>query len=248
MTSSGVVQLSLVPQSDVQVAVAVPGVQGGTGQPVGNDYEIQYNLAGAFGSTSALKWNYVDNELDVVGDLNLDDGGTYTTTLQLVTPTANRAIYFPDASGTAALIPGASGQVAYNSGGALAASSSLTFNTTDGLRTTLRFGYAAGAGGTVTQATNKSTGVTLNKPAGQITMNNATLAAGAAVSFTLTNDRIDATDLLIVNHSSGGTAGAYVFDCRPGAGSCLITVRNITTGSLSEAVVISFAVLKSTAS
>lgn len=214
----------------------------------GSNTQVQFNDGGALAGSADLTWDDTAKELAVGGDINLDDGGTYSTSLQLVTPTADRTITFPDATGTLGLVPGASGQVVFNDSGALAASSSLTFNTTDGLRTTLRFGYAAGAGGTVTQATNKSTGVTLNKPAGQITMNNATLAAGAAVSFTLTNDRIDATDLLIVNHSSGGTAGAYVFGCRPGAGSCVITVRNITAGDLSEAVVIGFAVLKSTAS
>jgi hypothetical protein len=38
-------------------------------------------------------------------------------------------------------------------------------------------GYATGAGGPVTQLTSKSTGVTLGKVAGQITMNGAALAA-----------------------------------------------------------------------
>lgn len=39
-------------------------------------------------------------------------------------------------------------------------------------------GYQAGSGGAVMQATSKGTSVTLNKPSGQITMNNAALAAG----------------------------------------------------------------------
>ena len=65
-------------------------------------------------------------------------------------------------------------------------------------------------GGTVTQATNKSTAVTLNTLSGQITMNDAALAAAAEVSFTLTNSKIAATDVVIVNHSSAGTAGSYL--------------------------------------
>jgi len=64
---------------------------------------------------------------------------------------------------------------------------------------TAEIGYAASGQGTVTQATSKSTGVTLNKSAGQITMNNAALAAGAAVSFVLTNSTISANDTIIVN-------------------------------------------------
>ena len=62
-------------------------------------------------------------------------------------------------------------------------------------------------GGTVTQASNKSTGVTLNAESGQITMNGAALGAGAEVSFTVTNSKISSTDVVLVNHSSGGTAG-----------------------------------------
>ena len=105
-------------------------------------------------------------------------------------------------------------------------------------------GYATGSGGTVTQATNKATGVALNKPTGQITLNNAALAADTTVSFTLTNTVIEANDILVMNHISGGTAGSYLLNAQSAAGSASINVRNITTGSLSEAIVIAFAVIK----
>jgi hypothetical protein len=105
-------------------------------------------------------------------------------------------------------------------------------------------GYATGSGGVVTQATNKATGVTLNKPTGQITLNNAALAADTTVSFTLTNTVIEANDILVMNHISGGTAGSYLLNAQSAAGSASINVRNITTGSLSEAIVIAFAVIK----
>ena len=105
-------------------------------------------------------------------------------------------------------------------------------------------GYIAGEGGTVTQSTNKSTTVTLNKKCGQITMNGAALAAATTVSFTLTNSTIAATDLLVLNHVSGGTAGSYLLNAQAAAGSASINVRNITAGSLSEAIVIGFAVVK----
>jgi hypothetical protein len=65
-------------------------------------------------------------------------------------------------------------------------------------------GYVAGEGGTVTQATSKSTGVTLSKKCGQITMNAAALAADTTVTFTLTNTEVVATDIIILNHVSGG--------------------------------------------
>ena len=101
-----------------------------------------------------------------------------------------------------------------------------------------------GAGGTVTQATNKSTTVELDKASGAITMNNAALGAATIVSFTLTNSAIAATDVLILNHISGGTVGSYGLNAQCGAGSATINVRNNTAGSLSEAIVIQFVVIK----
>ena len=106
-----------------------------------------------------------------------------------------------------------------------------------------KVGYAAGAGGAVTQATSKSTGVSLSKQSGQITMNAAALAASTTVSFTLTNTIIEANDVLILNHVSAGTAGAYTLNAQVSAGSASINVRNVTLGSLSEAIVIQFIVI-----
>lgn len=110
---------------------------------------------------------------------------------------------------------------------------------------TAGFGYATGAGGTVTQNTNKSTGVTLNKATGEITMNGAALAGDTTVSFTLTNSALAVGDYLLVQHVSAGTVGAYKCEGVAAGGSGTITVRNITTGSLSEAIVLKFMVLKS---
>ena len=104
-------------------------------------------------------------------------------------------------------------------------------------------GYATGAQGAVTQATDKSTGVTLNKSSGQITMNGAALASVTNVTFTLTNNLLSAKDVLILNVTNG-TAGAYnCWVSSMGAGTATITLRNISGGSLSEAVVINFAII-----
>jgi hypothetical protein len=105
-------------------------------------------------------------------------------------------------------------------------------------------GYTAEASGTVTQLTDKSTGVTLNKSAGQITLNNAALANITNVSFTLTNSTISAKDVVILSVASGATAGAYnCWISSKTAGSCVITIRNLSGGSLGEAFVINFAVI-----
>jgi hypothetical protein len=70
----------------------------------------------------------VFESVEVDGDITLDDGGTYITTLQTVTPTANRTISFPDATGTIALVAGSSGQLLYNNAGVNAGTSTLTYD------------------------------------------------------------------------------------------------------------------------
>jgi len=107
-----------------------------------------------------------------------------------------------------------------------------------------QLGYTTAAQGTVTQATSKSTAVTLNKSAGQITMNNAALASNTAISFTLNNSYLSSNDIIITNISAGGTSGAYTtYVSSMTTGSAVITLRNMSAGSLSEAVVINFAIV-----
>jgi hypothetical protein len=108
------------------------------------------------------------------------------------------------------------------------------------------FGLTTGAGGTVTQLTNKGTGVTLSKSTGQITMNNATLNAAAAVNFLVTNTLCDANDFVALQ-VIGGVAGS-VLDYRvvavPAAGSFRIYVQNVSVNNLSDAIVIQYVLIK----
>jgi hypothetical protein len=258
------VQIAVIDQQDTQIALAVPGVQGATGATGATGPAGIPVVASGTEAAPAISFvsdpdtginNNAANQLALVaggqnvllvdangitaidGDIELDDGGTFTTTLQSVTATANRTISFPDATGTVALVAGSSGQVIYNNAG-VQAGGNLGYNATTGV-----FGYINGTG-TVTQATNKATGVTLNSPSGQITLNGDALAADTTVSFTLTNSSITANDILILNHLSAGTAGSYLLNAQADAGSASINVRNITAGSLSEAIVIGFAVIK----
>jgi hypothetical protein len=111
---------------------------------------------------------------------------------------------------------------------------------------TTSIGYPVGTGGTVTQLTSKSTGVTLDKITGQITMNNATLNRSSGVSFTLTNSFIGATDVVVANIASGATPTAYVLGVTViSAGSCSFHLHNLLSGTdLSEAITINFAIIK----
>jgi hypothetical protein len=107
---------------------------GGGASVAGSDTEIQFNDDGALGASADLTWDDTGKVLGVAGDIDLDDGGTFTTTLQTVTPTAARTISFPDATGTVGLVAGSSGQLLYNASGANAGLSTVT---TDGTNVTL---------------------------------------------------------------------------------------------------------------
>lgn len=110
-----------------------------------------------------------------------------------------------------------------------------------------QLGYTTTAQGTVTQGSSsgKSTAVTLNKSAGRITMDGASLATGTNATFTLNNSFISANDIVILNISGGqATPGSYnVFANALGTGTVSISLRNISGGTLSEAVVINFAII-----
>lgn len=109
-----------------------------------------------------------------------------------------------------------------------------------------KFGYGttAGVGGTVTQATSKTTAVTLNTLSGEITMNAAALAADSSAAFQFNNTHMDINDQLIVTHQSAGSLGGYLINTRCNVGAGIISVRNVTAGSLAEAIVLRFTLIK----
>jgi hypothetical protein len=98
---------------------------------------------------------------------------------------------------------------------------------------------------TVTQATSKATGVTCSAMSGTITLNGAALAAAAEVGFTVTNTMVAAGDVVILSIKSGATAASYTLTVdATAAGSFAVGLGNQSAGSLSEAVVVTFAVIK----
>jgi hypothetical protein len=81
----------------------------------GLDGQVQFNSSGLLDGSADFTWDDTGKVLDVGGDINLDDGGSFQTTLQLVTPTAARTITFPDATGTVGLVAGSTTEAAYAS-------------------------------------------------------------------------------------------------------------------------------------
>jgi hypothetical protein len=97
----------------------------------GLDGQVQFNSSGLLDGSADFTWDDTGKVLDVGGDINLDDGGSFQTTLQLVTPTAARTITFPDATGTVGLVAGSTGQLVFNNAGAYSGLSGVTTDGTD---------------------------------------------------------------------------------------------------------------------
>lgn len=123
--------------------------------------------------------------------------------------------------------------------GNIASAGSILSSSTSGV------GYATGAGGTVTQITSRTTGVTLNTPTGNIVL---VSAAGSATpfSFTLTNSKIAAGDTVILSQKSGTDLYDTQAVTAVAAGSCQITLAN-SSGTTTEQPVFNFAVIKGVA-
>lgn len=113
---------------------------GGSAIPAGSAGEIQYNDGGSpaqLAASADLTWDDTGKVLGVGGDIDLDDGGTYTTTLQVITPTADRTISLLDATGTVALVAGSNGQLIYNNAGAYAGAPSTSVGATGNIALSL---------------------------------------------------------------------------------------------------------------
>lgn len=110
-----------------------------------------------------------------------------------------------------------------------------------------RFGYFTG-GAVVTQATNRTTGVTINNIVGNITTNATSLAAETAVTFTVTNSTVFADDIVLVCQQGGANGGNTTVQVNSvSAGSFTIQVANQNAaGGTAEtgAIVIVFMILK----
>lgn len=119
----------------------------------------------------------------------------------------------------------------------------LTIDDTSGIRSNRgAFGYGTGAGSSVTQVGTKAIGVTINSPGGQITTASDTLTAATSVSFTVINSHVTNADLVIA-HSQNTNYSIRVNQAS--TGSFVLNIKNESAGNLSQAVVINFAVFRS---
>jgi hypothetical protein len=181
--------------------------------------------AGGAGTTS-----YLD-----LGNVNFRNGdasaGTYTVNINATTPATGVA--------NGALVIGSNVGLSGNAGGPSFIGGALFSSFPTG-----GIGYTTGAGGTVTQITSRTTGVTLNKVTGAITLISA---AGSAAwqSVTVTDSAIAATDTITVNQKSG-TDLYLTHVTAVAAGSFRISFAT-TGGTTVESPVLNFNVIKGSA-
>jgi hypothetical protein len=109
-------------------------------------------------------------------------------------------------------------------------------------------GFPTGTGNVAIQTTNKSNTVTINNPTGRITLNNSSLNAQTSNTFILLNSFIGANDFILLNHFSDGTIGAYNLASNTSLGQANVTIRNISTTTLTESPVIQYVIIKAAAS
>lgn len=104
-------------------------------------------------------------------------------------------------------------------------------------------GYSTGAGGVVIQGTSRTTGVTINKITGQITLFSAA-GTTAATTFTVTNSTVNTTDAIILTQHTG-TDLYDLMVTKTTLGSFDITFRT-TGGTTTEQPIFNFVVIKGT--
>lgn len=207
------------------------------------------------GGTSTLTGNVTVGNIGTVATPVLALNGTGLSTINFVSANVSNVThqigsYFNTGGGFASLDI-SSGQFTVHTVGALALTLDPTQNATFAgkvlsTNATGGIGYTTGAGGTVVQATNKATSVTLNKLTGAITTSNAALAGNTVVSFQVVLSAMGSNDTIITTLKSGAaTPGTYeIWASETGGGAFNMNIRNITAGPLSEALVINYVVLK----
>jgi hypothetical protein len=107
-------------------------------------------------------------------------------------------------------------------------------------------------GSTVTQQTNRTTGVTINALSGAITTNSASLAAEGTADFVVTNSLVEIGDVVVLSQRSGSNGGGTLVDVA-GVASGSFTIRvhngNVAAGTAETgAIVINFVVVKAVSS
>lgn len=238
--SDGTTRTYVLPlsQNYVAVRVNVGAIASGSATFLINALPVQgstlyASVAGAAGSFT---------NLTASGTLGVTGAATFSSTVATGALTVTGAATVSSTLGVTGNVTVNTNKVVItaSSGNIASAGSILSTAPTSG-----GIGYATGAGGTVTQGTSRTTGVTLNTPTGNIVLFSA---AGSATpfSFTLTNSNIAAGDTVVLSQKSGTDKYTTQVVTAVAAGSCQITLAN-ASGTTTEQPVFNFNVIKGVA-
>lgn len=195
----------------------------------------------ASGSLNLSEVNITSGIISGITDLAVADGGTGASDAAGARTNLGLGTLATQNSGAVSITGGSITNVTFTG-----SFTGITSITSDSFRAVEDIGYTTGSGGTVTQLTSRTTGVTLNAPSGQITLVSGSVAGLSSQEFTLTNSYIAATDVVLVSFGSGLTAATYdVTVTETSAGSCKISLHNVNNSATpTDTPVINFAVFK----
>ena len=227
----GEVDLQVFPGATTRrrIGWSVTNADEGTGAVIDTAFEVaSSNVTGSWGNALMFTQTRSAPALASTGNIISSDGNAQTIANVITLPNwtvSGNILSFPNVT-------------LAGTGDFTTARKHISISPTGGV------GYGTGAGGTVTQGTSRTTGVTLNKPCGQITMFSAA-GSTSTQSFTVTNSVVAATDVVHVTVASAtNTYIAYV--SLTAAGSFQISFQS-TNGTATDAPVLNFAVIKSVA-
>ena len=201
------------------------GAGSGAATPGGADTQVQFNDGGALGGDAGLVYDKTTDKLTVAGDIDLDNGGTFSTTLQTVTPTANRTVSIPDATGTIGLVNGPTGSIQFNEAGALNGTSDFSTSLVWNNATTTFTGLKLNVTDTASAANSKL----LDLQVGGTSRINASNSSGIptlefVAGGTILVDRNSTNGILIGNY-----AGRNI---RLGSSTSILFSSSIPTGGI----------------
>lgn len=128
---------------------------------------------------------------------------------------------------------------------------SLTTTGVKSVSPTVALGYGTGAGGTATQITNRSTGVTMSPNpclSGTIQTDTTSLAGLASADFIVTNSAVAIGDVVLVSIQSGSNSGGTIVSVAivtAGTFTVRVSNNNAAAGTAETgAIIINFAIIK----